>query len=266
MRRLQESGLSAEVIARSPVTVPEGFVFTQMDLTRARNWIAPEGAVVISLIPLWLLVQFLPRFMGVKSIIALGSTSLFSKAGSVSAKERKIAADLEQAEGLVREWCKRSLVHGTLLRPTMIYDGHSDKNIARMVGFIRRFHCLPLAAPAKGLRQPIHADDVARAVVQAINNEGVYDKALNIAGGEVLSYRAMAERVFAAMGVKRRLVMLPTEWLMRAFNGAEKIGILRERSFGSAIFQRMNEDLVFDVEEGLRLLNYQPRKFEPEIV
>ena len=68
------------------------------------------------------------------------------------------------------------------------------------------------------------------------------------------------------MGVKPRLVMLPTEWLMKAFNGAEKIGILREKSFGSAIFQRMNEDLIFDVEEGLRILNYQPRGFAPEIV
>ncbi len=265
IRRLQAAGMTAEITSRNPVAVPEGFTFTPMDLTSARNWIAPEGAVVVSLIPLWLLAQFLPRFMGVKSIIAVGSTSVFAKAASDSAKERKTAADLQHAEDLIRAWCQRSLVHYTLLRPTIIYDVKSDKNITRMAQFIRRFHCLPLASPARGLRQPIHADDVAGAVFGAIGNEAAYDKTLNIAGGEVLTYRAMAERVFDALNLKPRFIMLPTKLLMKAFHAAETIGILRERSFGGAIFQRMNEDLIFDVEEGLRLLNYQPRGFRPDI-
>lgn len=266
MQRLKEADLAAEVISRKAVAVPEGFSLTQIDLTSARNWIAPEGAVIISLIPLWVLAQLLPRFMGVKAIIAVGSTSLFSKAGSASESERKTAADLDRAEGLLREWCRRSLVHYTLLRPTMVYDGRGDKNIARMARFIRRFRFLPLAAPAEGLRQPIHADDVARAVIGAINNEEAYDKALNIAGGEVLTYRVMAERVFAAAGINPRFLMLsPTDWLIKAFHGVEALGLLREKSLGGAIFRRMNEDLVFDTGEGLRILNYQPREFRPEI-
>jgi len=263
MKRLGDAGMVAEIITRKPVPVPEGFTLTQMDLTRARNWIAPEGAVVISLIPLWLLTQFLPRFIGVKAIIAVGSTSLFSKSGSSDQGERATARNLQQGEDNLREWCKRSMVHGTLLRPTMIYDGTNDNNIARMRRFIRRFRFLPLAAPAKGLRQPIHADDVAKAIVGAINNPDAYDKAFNIAGGEVLTYRAMAERAFAAESIKPRLLMLPTEWLEKTFRAAQSVGILNEKYFGSAIFQRMNEDLVFDVAEGLRVLNYQPRGFDP---
>jgi nucleoside-diphosphate-sugar epimerase len=263
IKRLKQSGQVAEVISRKPIAVPEGFTLTQMDLTSARNWIAPVDAIVISLIPLWFLAQFLPRFIGVKAIVAVGTTNLFGK--PESADERKIAADFQNAEAILREWCKRSLVHYTVLRPTLVYDGKSDKNIARMAKFIRKFHFLPVAAPAEGLRQPIHADDVARAVMGAINNEAAYDKALNIAGGEVLAYRAMAEQVFAALGMKPRLLLLPMEWLTNIFHGVEAFGLFRKESFGNTVFQRMNEDLIFDVAEGLRILNYQPRGFKPEV-
>lgn len=261
MRRLGAEGRSADVISRSIVPVPDGFTFTAMDLGRARNWIAPENAVIISLLPLWILAKYLPRFIGVHSIIALGSTSLFTKAASPNSKERSVATGLENAEKSFQDWCTRSNVHGTLLRPTMIYDGIHDINIGRMARFIRRLHFLPLAAPAQGLRQPIHADDVAKAIHNAIGNEAVYDMSLNIAGGEVLTYRAMAERVFAALNIKPRLLMLPESWLEKGFRFASEIGFLRETSFGSSIFRRMNEDLVFDTENGLRLLDYQPRKF-----
>jgi len=264
-KRLRERGQIAEVISRSAVPVPEGFTLTQMDLTHARNWIAPEGAVVVSLIPLWVLAQMLPRFIGVKAIVAVGSTSVFSKAASASERERQTAADLDRAEQAIRVWCARDNVCYTLLRPTMVYDGQSDRNIARMAHFIRRFRFLPLATPAKGLRQPIHADDVAGAILAVIDNFVACNKTLNIAGGEVLTYRAMAERVFAAMGKKPRFVMLPAAWLMRAFRVMEALGLLREKSFGSAIFQRMNEDLVFDDTEGMSILNYQPRDFRPEV-
>lgn len=263
MKRLAAEGRIADVISRNAVSVPEGFTFTAMDLDRARNWIAPENSVVISLLPLWILARYLPRFIGVHSIIAVGSTSLFTKLASADSRERAIAFSLETAEKTFRDWCTRSNVHGTLLRPTMIYDGVHDKNIGRMARFIRRLRFLPLAAPAKGLRQPIHADDVARAIHNAIGNEAAYDHAFNIAGGEILAYRVMVERVFAALGIKPRLLMLPENWLEKTFRWLSALHPLREAGVGGSMFRRMNEDLIFDVEEGLRTLDYQPRRFAP---
>jgi nucleoside-diphosphate-sugar epimerase len=262
-RRLNHANMKAEIIGRSAVPMPEGLTFTQMDITKERNWIAPDNAVVISLVPLWILVQLLPRLMGIKAIIAIGSTSVFGKANSSSAGERKTAQDLEHAEDLIRSWSEKSHVGYTILRPTLVYDGVADKNIARMARFIRRYRMLPLGAPAKGLRQPIHADDVAGAIMGAIGNPAAVNTSFNIAGGEIVTYRAMAERVFQSLGVKPRFIMLPVDWLMRGFNAAQKIGFIRGREdFGSAIFQRMNEDLVFDAAEGVRVLNYNPRRFD----
>jgi len=264
MQRLQNLNLKADIISRHNIPVLDGFNFIQMDLSQVRNWIAPENAIVISLLPLWILAQFLPRFIGIKRIIALGSTSRYSKVGSTDTKERSIAAHLELAEDILENWCVRSNVHRILLRSTMIYDGIHDNNIRRMANFIRRFHFIPLAAPANGLRQPIHADDVAKAIVICILNESNDNKSINIVGGETLSYRTMVERVFTGLKLKQRIIMLPTGWLQSAFLWASKMGFVNETHFGASIFHRMNQDLVFDVKEDLKFLNYEPRKFYPE--
>jgi len=159
--------------------------------------------------------------------------------------------------------CAEDGTPATILRPTLVYDGMDDRNVARMIRVVRRYRVLPIARPSHGLRQPIHADDVAKAILGAIDNPDGAGRAFNIAGGEVLTYRAMAERVFRSQGLPPRFIVLPVSWLRRAFGLAAKIGIVRETGFGSAVFARMNQDLVFDNAEGLRVLGYAPRGFEP---
>ncbi|MDD5587345.1 MAG: hypothetical protein PHY92_10415, partial [Alphaproteobacteria bacterium] len=67
------------------------------------------------------------------------------------------------------------------------------------------------------------------------------------------------------LGVKPRLLMLPASVLQYGFRLATRLGLVREKAFGFGVFKRMNEDLVYDTEEGLQLLGYAPRKFEPEL-
>jgi hypothetical protein len=265
IQKLGASNLQADVISRSAMELPKGFRSVSLDLMDAKDWQAPEQATVISLLPLAVLSQILPRLAKSRSIIALGSTSRFSKANSNDPAERAFAENLELAENILKPWCLKNGKVYTLLRPTLIYDGMRDQNISRIARIIRRSRAFPVAAPASGLRQPIHADDVAKALANAIGNANVYNKAMNIAGGEVLTYRRMVETVFHAMGLKPRLLMLPTGWLQRGFQLAAKIGLLREKAFGFEVFKRMNEDLVYDNEEGLRLLDYAPRKFDPDL-
>ena len=261
--RLEGAGRTALVVARRPVEVPDGFTFVKLDVLEAREWAAPKGATVISVLPLSVLVKMLPQLAGVHAIIAIGSTSRFSKAASADPHERAVAEALEQAEAALAAWSARSGVRQTILRPTLVYDGVADRNIARMARLIRRFGVLVLARPANGLRQPIHADDIAKAIMGAIDNPAAEGRAFNIAGGEILTYRAMAERVFAAQGMRPRLLMLPVTWLQASFRLGQMCGMVREQGFGSSVFRRMNQDLVFDTADGLEILNYAPRRFEP---
>ena len=263
MTRLVAAGMSTLAVARRDIPLPTGVDSARVDFETHEPWTLPRGAAVVSILPLALLVSALPRLKGARSIIAIGSTSLFSKAESDEAKDRATARKLERAEAALAEWCGRHDVAWTILRPTLVYDGFSDRNIARMIRLVRRTRVLPIARPSSGLRQPIHADDIAEAIMGALDNPRAAGRAFNIAGGEVLTYRAMAERVFASQGLKPRFVVLPVPWLRFTFGLAARIGIVRETGFGSAVFARMNQDLVFDAADGPEILGYAPRRFEP---
>lgn len=263
LRRLAAQDLGALVMARRPVEVPPGCGFLLLDALNAGDWAAPEHATVVSILPLAALIRMLPHLSGAGSIIAIGSTSLFSKARSADPRDRQAARSLAEAEAALTAWCTDHGIHYTILRPTLVYDGSGDRNVARMARFVRRFHVLPVAKPASGLRQPIHADDIAKAILGAVGNPTAQDRAFNIAGAEILTYRAMAERVFAAEGRKPRFLELPVAWLEAIFRLGARCGLVRETGISSSVFQRMNEDLVFDTAEGLAVLDYRPRRFEP---
>ncbi len=258
MRRLNEKGYTADVISRRAVAVPEGFRLTQMDLLLARNWIAPEDAIIISLLPTPVLIQYLPRFIGVRSIITLAVPTKASLR-----KQLGITTNPEALKQALDTWCTRSNVQYTLLRPAMIYDGVHDRNIAYVVRFVRRLHFYALASPASGLRQPLHADDAAAAIIGALDNENVYRKTINIAGGEILTCRAMAERIFTSLGQKPRLLMMPADLLQTGFRWMAEFGLAQETAFDDSVFRLVNKDQIRDVSEGLRLLNYSPRPFTP---
>ena len=261
--RLVAAGREVLAVARRETTMPPGVDVARIDVSGEAPWSAPQGAAVISILPLHVLAAVLPRLRGASAVVAVGSTSLHSKASSDDPAERATAAKLEKAEAALAAWGVARGIAWTVIRPTLVYDGIADRNVARMARFVRRFRVLPIARPSNGLRQPIHADDVVSAILGALDNPRAANRAFDVAGGEVLTYRAMAERVFRAQGLTPRFLMLPVPWLRTAFGAAAKVGILRETGFGSAVFTRMNQDLVFDVTEGLEVLGYRPRTFEP---
>ncbi len=261
--RLAAAGVDAVAVARRDVALPPGVAFARVDLEADAPWIVPPGAAVVSVLPLALLAASLDRLRGARCIVAIGSTSLHSKADSDDPKDRATARGLARAEAALAEWCGRHGVAWTVLRPTLVYDGYADRNVARMIRLVRRRRVLPIARPSSGLRQPIHADDIATAILGALDEPRAANRAFDIAGGEAMTYRAMAERVFRSQGLKPRFLVLPVPLLRFAFGLAARIGIVRETGFGSAVFARMNQDLVFDVAEGLEVLGYAPRPFQP---
>ena len=77
----------------------------------------------------------------------------------------------------------------TVLRPALIYGLGLDRNVTAAARFIRRWHCFPLGGPGKGLRQPVHADDLAAAALAALDLPAAEGQSFNLGGGETLSYR-----------------------------------------------------------------------------
>ena len=219
----------------------------------------PEAATVFSLSPIWILPAALPalKAKGLVRLIAFSSTSVFTKAGSDDEGERRTAQKLADGEAAVIAFCEANGVTWTILRPTMIYAEGHDQNITRLTRLIRRLGFLPLAGKGDGLRQPVHAQDLAAGALVAAIRSAACNKAYDLPGGETLAYRQMAERIFQALG-KRPLILTAPPWLWR-------LGYFLASPFlpGSTaqMGRRMSEDLVFSSAPAENDLNWNPRPF-----
>ena len=128
--------------------------------------------------------------------------------------------------------------------------------IARM---IRRWRFFPLVDGGRGLRQPVHADDLAGACLSALRNAATFGREYNLSGGQTLSYRAMVQEVFAGLGRTPRFVPVPG-WLLKRLVSSLRI-LPRYRSLSPDMVDRMSMDLCFGHEQARRDFGYAPRPF-----
>ena len=220
------------------------------------------AATAISLAPLWLLPPALPALLdgGLRRLVAVSSTSRWTKAASSVASERGVARRLAEAEDAVADACARAGVAWTVLRPTLVYAEGRDRNVTRLAGLARRWGVLPLAGPGAGRRQPVHADDLAAALPAVLAAQATAGRAYDLPGGETLTYAHMCRRVLEGLGRTPRLLHVPPP-LWRA--GLALASPLLPGAT-AAMGERMAEDLVFDPRPAERDFGWRPRAFRPD--
>jgi nucleoside-diphosphate-sugar epimerase len=259
LRLLADSGCEVTAFSRQPGAK------ASLSLTGV-TWDTPlnktEAATThwVCVAPIWVLPQYLPwmKSLGAERIVAVSSTSRFTKTDSSDTAEQLLAQRIASGEQQFVEWAQAQGVEWCILRPTLIYGFGQDKNVSEIARFIRRFGFFPLLGAAGGLRQPVHVEDVARACLAALTVPAV-NRAYALSGGEVLSYRDMVDRVFSALGRRRRIVTVPL-WMFRGAVAALRC-LPRYRHWSAAMAERMNHDLVFDHCEAERDLTFKPRRF-----
>jgi uncharacterized protein YbjT (DUF2867 family) len=192
-------------------------------------------------------------------IVALSSTSRFTKDDSSDLEEQILARQFAAGEMSLENWAKENAIEWITLRPTLIYGLGRDKNISVIARFIQRFGFFPLFGQALGLRQPIHLHDVANACLVCLQSTKALNRAYNISGGETLSYRDMVNRVFIVMGLNPRFLRVPL-FVFRMSIAFLRI-LPRYRHWSPAMAERMNRDMIFDHSEAARDLAFNPRVF-----
>jgi nucleoside-diphosphate-sugar epimerase len=262
--RLAASNASVAALSRQPPDHgPAAVEWVRGDLTDpGLPERLPPAATVFSLMPIWLLPPVLPvlKDKGVQRLIAFSSTSRFTKADSPEASERAVARRLAEGEAATVAACEAAGVAWTILRPTLIYAEGQDGNVSRLARLIRRWGVLPLAGRGEGLRQPVHADDLAAAALVAAQSPAATNRAYDLPGGETLAYREMAARVFEALGRKPRLLSLsPAAWRLGLALASPLLP-----GATAAMGSRMAEDLTFDAGPAARDLGWDPRPFRPD--
>lgn len=263
IERLRKDGRRPVAFSRRP---PDGRAGAGVTWVRISEFLSPLPEIPpitdwLCVAPIWVLPQYFPLLeaCGAGRVVALSSTSLFVKGDSSDHSEQDIARRLDEGEHVLRSWAEARGVEWVVLRPTLIYGRGRDKNLTEIVRFVRRWGLFPLLGQAGGLRQPVHADDVAAACVSALTLPAAANRTYTVSGGETLSYRDMVCRVFAAVGKVPRLVTMP-RWVFRM--GVALVRLLpRYRHWTVAMAERMNRDLVFDHTDAARDLGFSPRSF-----
>jgi len=216
----------------------------------------PACDVVFSLGPLDAFSAWFARAApaSVRRVVALGSMSAESKRDSVDATERALSERLCHAETQLMEAARARRVGCTIFRSTLIYGSGRDRSLAPIARWARRWRVLPIPRGAAGLRQPVHARDLAAACLAVADNESTYGKIYPMGGGERLRFDDMLRRI--ALGPPRLAWPLPIPLpLLRA---------LARGRVGAGALARLTAPLIADNSAAARDFGYAPCAFRAQ--
>ncbi len=146
---------------------------------------------------------------------------------------------------------------GVMLHPTMIYGATGEDNVRRLAALLRRLPVLPLPGGGNALVQPIHQDDVTRAIRAALALRWDGPHSLVVAGPTPLRYADFVRAVAAAAGLPPpRIIGFPLAPLLVAANLSRFLPLLP--TIRPAEIRRLTEDKAFDIAPMRALLRFEP--------
>jgi nucleoside-diphosphate-sugar epimerase len=261
VEHLLQRGERPFVLSRSPRSAA-GIDWIRGDMRQPETLQFPPFSTLYCTADAILVANILPQIFNVslKRIVAFSSTSVITKQDSEIAAEREGLKKLADAEKAIAAACEQQGIGWTILRPTLIYKEGQDGNITPLSRLIRRFRFMPLVGGGKGLRQPVHAEDLAIGAIAAAHSPAAANKFYSLPGAETISYREMIGRIFDGLGLPRRMVSVPPALWRTAFAMANPL----LPGANVAMGLRMMKDMTFDATPAIDDFGWKPRGFHPE--
>ncbi len=190
---------------------------------------------------------------GVKRVVFISSTTVLVPVDT-EIKKAKIASE---------EMIKRCGLDYTILRPSMIYGGEGDNNFSKMVSFIEKRGFFLTFGKGANQIQPVYVCDVAKAILDVLDNPRTYAKTYEISGAEPLRYRDMLAIVRAKMKKDFKTIRLPIALSEAALFLLNRI--VRNPLLNPDQVNRMRYDKVYDHSQAKEDFAYAPITFEEGI-
>lgn len=190
---------------------------------------------------------------GVKRLILVHTTGIYSKYKSASEGYLKIEADIE-------EMLQDSEATVTILRPTMIYGNLNDGNISVFIRMVDRLRFFPVVDHGSAKLQPVHMSDVGNACYQVLMApEATAGKGYNISGKKPIALVDILREISRQLGRKNTFLSVP---FPLAYNVARALNRLSggKKDYRERV-QRLVEERVFSHEEASRDFGYDPLDF-----
>ncbi len=256
IKQLVTEGYHLTCLARRPQNIPP-LDSPKIEILSLEAGKHTAADYLVSLMPLWETAQLISGFIttNLRKAVLLSSSSVLTKQSSQSTEDIALVKRLMHAEEELESELGSRGIASIILRPTMIFGYGRDQNISLITRVLARLHMMPLLGQAQGLRQPLHAEELAQAITLALKSSA-HTERLAIGGGTQLSYRELVTEIAQAAGLRYLPLPLPRPVLALALTFLRALP--RYRHISLAMFDRMNEDLIVDNSEAKRLLGYVP--------
>lgn len=190
---------------------------------------------------------------GIERAVFISTTALFTELNA-SSKAIRLAAE---------ETIRNSGLAYTILRPTMIFGSSMDRNMCRLIRYLKKYSLIPVFGNGEYLQQPVYVWDAASAVVDSISTDKSVGMAYNLPGRKAITFNEVINTICRKLGRSVRKVHLPASpivWFLQIMEVCGLDGPLRAEQI-----LRLNEHKIFDFQDARRDFGYEPCTFSEGI-
>lgn len=258
--QLVRAGESVVAISRQNRQTPD-VEWVTGDLSDPAGFRLPDADVIYCTVSSPRFADVLPGLITprLRRVVIFSSTTVLTKHDSGDDTDRETAQRYKLIEDKASAVCDGAGVTWTIFRPTLIYAEGRDQNVTRLARVISRFGFMPVVGWASGLRQPVHAEDIATAAIASVSSPRAANRIYELSGGDTVTYYEMVGRIFDGLDRRRRIVPLPPAIWRAAFAIAKPLlpGV------SVAMGLRMQKDMAFDHSTAAADFGWAPRGFRP---
>ena len=190
------------------------------------------------------------RDAGIRHTIFISTTAIFTQ---LNAKSKQVRLAAERA-------IETSGLQYTILRPTMIFGSPRDRNMWRLIRFLRYSPIVPIFGDGDYLQQPIYVGDVAQAIVDCLCNDQTIGKSYNIAGKVPLTYNEVIDTIAMQMNKRVWKVHIPSMPIVSLLKFLERFHVPSPIKAEQVL--RLNENKDFSYAEAQKDFGFKPLSFE----
>ncbi len=265
LRRISVGGRVATVLSRRPAPAWSrpwsGLHWLPGALPGLALSMLSDTSVLISAGPLDCLADVCAAGLppGLQRVVALSSLSIEWKRNSPNPAERALAARLLAAECTLTDVLGAAQVPLLLLRPSMIYGAGIDLSLTPLLRYAQRWGLLPWPQHGRGLRCPVHADDVAAALYAGAFSGSPLSATIDLPGPRGLPFDQLLDTLLQSLanGARRVPIPLPQAVLRQMAGGRSRLAA------GAATVLRSGSDQQASA-VGWHCLGITPRAFLPQ--
>ncbi|GAB4326038.1 MAG: hypothetical protein Kow0059_22330 [Candidatus Sumerlaeia bacterium] len=158
----------------------------------------------------------LAREAGVGKVVYISSQSAREDAVSAYGRTKLEAEAVVRGAGL--PW--------TILRPGLVYGAGDSDLYSRMAGVVRRFPVIPVLGSGRAAVQPIHAEDLAEAILRCLEPDAYTGETLLLGRPRPITLRGFLRAVAVAQrGRPKPMLLIPLRPIIAVVETLEKTGL-----------------------------------------